>query len=306
MSSLELLQYSELEREKILKIYGRTPQNICQDIDSIKEWLEKQPHLPEIPDNKIIENFLLMNKFKIEKVKQKIDMYYSIRTLIPEFFDKNPNSPAIQKIMNSIYVLPLPKLTNGLHRVFIAGKIIDQDPDNLDCTDYLAFLYNQIEMRLRHDCNLAMIYVYDLLNLKSGHLLKFTPTLIKKMAFIGDKVFTTKLEAVHVINAPPFLDSFMSFFKGFLKPKLADRIFIHKNMDTFYEMIPKEILPKDYGGQEKSLDELRDEWQKLFLKYDPLYKHLQTLKVNEELRTGKPIESDILGIQGNFRKLDID
>lgn len=28
-------------------------------------------------------------------------------------------------------------------------------------------------------------------------------------------------------------------------------------MDTFYEMIPKEILPKDYGGQERSLDELR-------------------------------------------------
>lgn len=49
-----------------------------------------------------------------------------------------------------------------------------------------------------------------------------------------------------------------------------------------------------------------DEWRKVLSKYDSLYKHLQTLKVNEKLRPGKSIASDILGIQGNFRKLDID
>lgn len=162
----------------------------------------------------MIENFLLMNKFKIEKVKQKIDMYYTVRTLIPEMFDKDPNSPTIQNVMNIMYVtmttlwiyylhyiiiyrhvLPLPRLTNRLHRVFIAGKLTDHNTDKFDSTDYTVFLYNQIEIRLRYDCNLAMIYVYDFLNLKPGHLLKYTPTLMKTLAFIGDVTNTSTISS---------------------------------------------------------------------------------------------------------------
>lgn len=35
----------------------------------------------------MIEMFLTINKFSIERTKQKLDMYYTIRALMPEIYD---------------------------------------------------------------------------------------------------------------------------------------------------------------------------------------------------------------------------
>jgi hypothetical protein len=37
---------------------------------------------------------------------------------------------------------------------------------------------------------------------------------------------------------------------------LVLQVFVHKTLDTLYEHVPKTILPRDYGGYEKSLNEL--------------------------------------------------
>lgn len=41
--------------------------------------------LPFPADNKI-ELFLILNKFSFEKTKKKLDVYYTVRSFIPEFF----------------------------------------------------------------------------------------------------------------------------------------------------------------------------------------------------------------------------
>lgn len=39
-----------------------------------------------------------MNKFNVINCKQKIEMYYAIRKILPEFFqNKNPCSPRMQE-----------------------------------------------------------------------------------------------------------------------------------------------------------------------------------------------------------------
>lgn len=41
--------WTEQDRKDILQAYGRTDQSIIQDIESVRKWLEQQPHLPEVP-----------------------------------------------------------------------------------------------------------------------------------------------------------------------------------------------------------------------------------------------------------------
>lgn len=44
-----------------------------------------------------------MNKFSIEKTKRKIDMYYTVRTLLPDFFDEtNPKTELMQEVVNAM------------------------------------------------------------------------------------------------------------------------------------------------------------------------------------------------------------
>lgn len=44
-----------------------------------------------------------MNKFSVETAKQKLDMYYSIRTLVPEIFqDKHPKLPFMKETADTV------------------------------------------------------------------------------------------------------------------------------------------------------------------------------------------------------------
>ena len=48
-----------------------------------------------------IRNFLNLNKFSIEKTKVKIDMYYTIRGVIPELFElSNPKLENMKNVFN--------------------------------------------------------------------------------------------------------------------------------------------------------------------------------------------------------------
>lgn len=62
--------------------------------------------------------------------------------------------------------------------------------------------------------------------------------------------------AIYLISSSKVVDAFVSILKQALRAKLSNRICVLKTAEALSENIPKEILPKDYGGNEKSLAEL--------------------------------------------------
>lgn len=93
----KIFEDTENDRKEILKHFNRTPESIKDDVDTIKKWIEQQPHLPKIQiGDKRIEKFLILNKMSIEKTKNKIDMYFSIRQVMPEIFiGKEPSNSKV-------------------------------------------------------------------------------------------------------------------------------------------------------------------------------------------------------------------
>lgn len=63
----------------------KNPQLKLSDIESLREWCEKQPHLPKIEDN-FLAMFLHSNYYRIQATKNTIENYYTTRTHVPEFF----------------------------------------------------------------------------------------------------------------------------------------------------------------------------------------------------------------------------
>lgn len=53
--------------------------------------------------DEILTNFVILNKFSIEKLKQHLDMYYSLRSVLSDlFFDKNYKSLHMQVAINNM------------------------------------------------------------------------------------------------------------------------------------------------------------------------------------------------------------
>lgn len=117
MSTSILFQNKQHANDLYLRFIERTQESVETDIDTIVKWLQTQTHLPEIPSKYltifdqnqstvsgfvarfVIANFLKMNKCSIEKTKTHIDMYYTIRHLLPEVYvDSHPRHPSMQEI----------------------------------------------------------------------------------------------------------------------------------------------------------------------------------------------------------------
>ena len=50
-----------------------------------------------------LEHFVMSTKFSAELAKQKIDMYYTVRRLIPELFaERDPSAAYVQRLSDSL------------------------------------------------------------------------------------------------------------------------------------------------------------------------------------------------------------
>lgn len=76
---------------------------IDKDVALIREWLEMQPHLPKDMDDARLRTFLRGCKFSLEKVKKKLDMYYTMRNAVPEFFaNRDINRPELKRVLDYV------------------------------------------------------------------------------------------------------------------------------------------------------------------------------------------------------------
>lgn len=48
MGTNELLPYDKEDEITIWKMFERTPQSAEEDVETIKNWIKTQPHIPEI------------------------------------------------------------------------------------------------------------------------------------------------------------------------------------------------------------------------------------------------------------------
>lgn len=68
----------------------RNPQLKISDLQMLKDWMDKQPHLPKTEVSYLIM-FLHRNNYQIEPTKKMIENFFTVRTHMPEVFsNRNP------------------------------------------------------------------------------------------------------------------------------------------------------------------------------------------------------------------------
>lgn len=73
--------------------------------------------------------------------------------------------------------------------------------------------------------------------------------------YVQEAVFF-KLRKVHLFNASPIISKIYSMLKPFIKKELQEQIFFHSSHEDLYDIVSKESLPNDFGGETGSVKDL--------------------------------------------------
>ncbi|XP_034949140.1 alpha-tocopherol transfer protein-like [Chelonus insularis] len=309
MTKMLLIQPTE-EMSKLIRVeLNENVETRDKDLEHIKEWLKKQPHLPDSFDDLRLMTFLRGSKFSLEKCKKKLDMYFTMRGAAPEFFsNRDVTRPETRDVLDLIYIPPLPGLTkNGRRVVVMKGKDKDIPTPNVAEAMKLVMMIGDIRLKEELIGVAGDVYILDASVATPAHFAKFTPNLVKKFLICVQEAYPVKLKEIHVVNVSPLVDSIVNFVKPFLKEKIRNRIFMHSDITTLYDYIPREILPAEYGGDAGPIQDINNTWIKKLEDYGPWFKEQEALKSNEALRPGRPkTQDDLFGIEGSFRQLSFD
>ncbi|XP_043274949.1 alpha-tocopherol transfer protein-like isoform X2 [Venturia canescens] len=255
-----------------------------------------------------LEHFLISTKLSLERAKQRLDLYYTVRRLVPELLaERDPRGPDVAQFRQIFQWTCLPKLTPDKYRVTIL-KCIDGDASKFHPWTLFKYTFMIADVRISECRCLGDIYIYDLAGIKIGHVTKLTPGTIKKALVLVTKAYGSRIKGIHFINSPSFVDRLVTLLKSVMKPKLASRVHVHSvNSTSLYDVVPKSILPVDYGGDQPAMEQLSKSWDDKLYEWSDWFLAQEKCIVNEKLRCGTTVDVDeLFGFSGSFRNLEVD
>lgn len=236
--------------------YGKTDETIAEDIAILREWCQKQAHFPSEIDDEWLKRILMRNKFRIERTKNKLEAYFTLKHFNSEWFDLenfHPGSESYQNVVKSCYLYTCSKPTPQGERVFIFG-FRDENPENFNFQDMIKLFYIMCEIASNYDFALSDRLICNESNVKFGHFLKMDPVHVMKAVTFWQEVFSSRVSGMEFIKAPAFLEVLIKLVGKVLKD---GKVRVYENLEVLHEKLPKEYLPEEFGGTDGKIQELQ-------------------------------------------------
>ncbi|XP_045114535.1 alpha-tocopherol transfer protein-like isoform X3 [Portunus trituberculatus] len=290
---------------------NEVPERRAADIEHIRDWLKHQPHINARMDDWTILRFLRGCKFSLERTKEKLDMFYTCKTLCPEWYkNRDPQDKKMRAILELGVALLLPGCDHQGRRIILSRPgVFDPSTTSIDELSKTMMLLCDIFMEEDETLSVTgMVMVEDFKNFSLSHLAALSPVTVKKMTTLFQDGYPMRPKGLNYINTPAAFDTVFNIFRSFMKEKMKKRVHIHgSDMESLYKQVPREMLPVEYGGTNGTVEEIKNYWlQRLDARRDWLLED-EKYCVDESKRPGKPKTSaELFGIEGSFRKLDVD
>uniref|UniRef100_A0A182RXC8 CRAL/TRIO N-terminal domain-containing protein n=1 Tax=Anopheles funestus TaxID=62324 RepID=A0A182RXC8_ANOFN len=157
---------------------------LAEELEMLKIWIRQSGHIRGRMEEQFLLGFLRSCKHSMERVKQKLDTYYTIRSVLPEVMrNRDPLDPFLRKVIKMGVTVPLPKTVNPDDPKIILIRGDAFDGEVCDFPDILKVFTMIGDLLLRDDdqmmiCGQAAII--DLGHSSSSHLFNFNLSFLRQ------------------------------------------------------------------------------------------------------------------------------
>ncbi|CAH1399774.1 unnamed protein product [Nezara viridula] len=287
----------------------RTKEAVEEDVQRLRDWLDKQPHLPQDVEHSLLLAFVCGTK-TLESAKRKLDNYYSNRNRMVKLYDEvardvNAQFREKSRALNHFF---LTNTTPEGHIVYFVSfndcfsKVFDHPHE---ATRMLMML--ELRMKQWSDTSeFGGYFVFDCDGVPASAITMVNSSIVAAILGSFQDGYPMKLHGCFCINASSTIEFIVNnLVKPVLKAKLYNRTKVFKEgASNLKEYLPLEMLPSDYGGNDKSSAELNDYW------LDQLEENrewfLKSTRQSSDEKKRPPDSQNTYGIDGTFRKLAVD
>lgn len=206
-------------------------EKIQENLDAFREWIRKSSYLKARTDDQFLVTFLRGCKYSLERAKQKLDMFYTIRAHLPEMMEgRDPMDAKNHAIIKLGVGLPMPNTeTPGSPRLMlIRPGAYDAGVYNIQEVMKVSGLLNDVLMMEDDNMTVAgQIGVIDLAGVTMAHLIQMQPAFVKKMTMLMQDATPIRQKGIHYINAPKGFEQLFNLFKSFMNEKMKTRVRKH-------------------------------------------------------------------------------
>lgn len=236
MSSYELIFLSminirPLSKELAAKAkneLNETPDRIEKDIEALRTWLQKIPYIKARTDDQSLVNVLRGCKYSLEKAKEKIDCYYTVRTVFTDLLGDRYNFlNRAEACIRTGFYLPLPNTeTPDGPRIALCRYGV-YDADAFDPRDLMKAAYLVMDIMEEEDDNLnvsGLLCVVDCSGFTFNHMKKVDLIFFKKLTMSFQDASWLRYRGLVFVNSPPAFTTLYNLIKGFFNEKIRSKV----------------------------------------------------------------------------------
>ncbi|XP_063389098.1 uncharacterized protein LOC134674873 [Cydia fagiglandana] len=280
-----------------------------QCIDILNDWIKKQDHFvkKDLP-REYLESTIISAKGSVEVAKKRIDRLFTLQTMSPNLFLKCHATIDFPNLRNFFLMITMPYPFEDNSRLNV-GKLMTKSITPSDCLATYQHLRIILEYIKLHDYCIGYHAIYDLGDVNISYLISNIDWIDLRSAIdMLIEVYGFRVMSFYLISPSKMINALVTLVKQIVSEKIGKRIHVVKKYEDLHRVMPKQFLPKDFGGEQKSILDLYDEMNE-FLTSAHHLAHMEEMKnarTIEELRSSDNFNTEYLGMSGSFKMLNVD